>query len=350
MSKLSLSERLRMSATIKESAILSESEYFNSKEFVATPVPILNMALSGDFDGGLSPGVTTIAGPSKHFKSNIGLLLAKSYLDHYPDSSMLYYDSEKGITKKYFQSFGIPIDRIDHNPVQTIETLTHDLSNRLETIEKGDKVFIFLDSIGNLASRKEIKDAMEGNDKADMTRAKALKAFFRIVAGKINIKELTFVGINHTYKEQSMFPKDIVSGGTGAIYNSDTVIIVGRQAEKVDKILNGYNFSLNIEKSRFVREKSRFDLHVSFKGGINQYSGLIDLAVDGGFVRKFKSKTTMYQIDGDKESYSLEDTYTKEFWDRVFANTDFKAFVKNKFSLSATPMIGNYNETSDDTD
>jgi len=37
---------------------------------------MVNVALSGDPDGGLSSGLTVLAGPSKHFKTSFALLMA----------------------------------------------------------------------------------------------------------------------------------------------------------------------------------------------------------------------------------------------------------------------------------
>ena len=50
------------------------------KKWHPTDVPMMNVALSGSIDGGLSPGVTILAGPSKHFKSSFSLKIASAYM------------------------------------------------------------------------------------------------------------------------------------------------------------------------------------------------------------------------------------------------------------------------------
>ena len=57
---------------------------------------MINVALSGDPDGGLTAGLTVLAGPSKNFKTSFGLLIAAAYLDKYKDAVLLFYDSEFG--------------------------------------------------------------------------------------------------------------------------------------------------------------------------------------------------------------------------------------------------------------
>ena len=120
---MSLLEKLKKNSTIKETATLSESKFFNKKDMIQTPVPILNVALSGSLTGGLTPGLTVFAGPSKHFKTAFALMLAKSYLDKYDDSVVLFYDSEFGSPQSYFDSFGIDTNRVIHTPITDIEQL-----------------------------------------------------------------------------------------------------------------------------------------------------------------------------------------------------------------------------------
>ena len=87
---MSLLEKLKKNSSIKDSSILSKSKFFNEKDMVPTAVPMINVALSGQLDGGLTPGLTMWAGPSKHFKTAFSLLMAKSYMDKYPDAVMLF--------------------------------------------------------------------------------------------------------------------------------------------------------------------------------------------------------------------------------------------------------------------
>jgi len=210
---MSLRDRILQNSTIKETAILSESFLFKTKDVVPTRVPMINVALSGKVDGGIIPGLTMISGQSKHFKSGFTLLLASAFLKKYKDGIILFYDSEFGSPESYFASFDIPAENVVHTPVTDIEELKHDISVQLKDFTRKDRVMILVDSIGNLASKKETEDAIEGKTVADMSRAKALKSLFRIVTPKLTLKNIPMVVINHTYKEIGLYPKDIVSGG-----------------------------------------------------------------------------------------------------------------------------------------
>jgi RecA/RadA recombinase len=210
---MSLIKKLQKNSTVKETEILTDSKFFSAKDMIQTPVPMINVALSGRLDGGLVPGLTVFAGPSKHFKTAFSMLLAKSYLEKYEDAAILFYDSEFGAPEAYFKSFGIDTNRVIHTPITDIEQLKHDLMTQINNIERGEHVIIVIDSVGNLASRKEVDDALEGKTVADMTRAKQLKSLFRMCTPHLTMKDIPMVVVNHTYKEIGLYPKDIVSGG-----------------------------------------------------------------------------------------------------------------------------------------
>ena len=131
-----------------------------------------------------------------------------------------------------YESFDIDIDRVIHVPLEDVEQLKFDLTKRLDEVTKGDRVMIMIDSIGNLASKKEVDDAMDGKSVADMTRAKQLKSLFRIVTPKLTTRDIPCIAINHVYQEIGLFPKNIVSGGTGIMYSANQVFIIGKAQQK----------------------------------------------------------------------------------------------------------------------
>jgi RecA/RadA recombinase len=341
---MSLLEKLKKNTTIKDSAILSKSKFFTDKDMITTEVPMINVAFSGSLDGGFTPGLTMWAGPSKHFKTAFSLLMAKAYMDKYPESILLFYDSEFGTPIKYFETFGIDMDRVMHTPLTDIEQLKFDIMQQLQEINRGDKLVVVLDSIGNLASKKEVEDALDGKSVADMSRAKQVKSLFRMVTPHLTLKDIPMIVVNHTYKEIGMFPKDIVGGGTGSYYSADNIYILGRQQEKDGTELSGYNFIINVEKSRYVKEKSKIPISVAFEGGINKYSGLLDVAMDGNFVVKpsngWYSKVNSETGEIDDKKYRFTDTQTAEFMDSLLQNEKFQEFVRKKYEITYGSIMG----------
>jgi RecA/RadA recombinase len=339
---MSIMDKLKKNSKLKATEVLSESKFFNDKDTVSTDVPMVNVALSGSIDGGLTPGLLVLAGPSKHFKTSFGLLMASAYLKKYPEAVMLFYDSEFGSPQSYFQQFGIDTSRVLHTPITNVEELKFDLIGQLEGLDRNDKVIVVIDSIGNLASKKELEDAMNEKSVADMSRAKALKGLFRMCTPYLAMKNIPMIAINHTYKEIGLFPKDIVGGGTGIYYSANDIWILGRQQDKVGTEIKGYHFVINIEKSRQVKEKSKIPISVSWEGGVSKYSGLLEVGLAGGYVVK-PSNGWYSRVDratGELTTKVREkDTQTAEFWEPIFAETDFKEFVKKQYQIGQESLV-----------
>ena len=335
---MSLIDRLKTNSRLKDVAMIKDSAVFGDIEFAPTDIPMMNVALSGDIHGGLQRGLLQIAGPSKHFKTSLGLTLLAAHMKKFPKAVCLFYDTEFGAPESYFAAFGVDTDRVIHCPVKNIEELKFDIIKQLDELEKKDEVVIMIDSIGNIASKKEVDDALKENTAADMTRAKQLKGLFRVITPYLTLKSIPMIAINHTYMEQGMFPKAIVSGGTGAYYSSNDIWVIGRRQQKVGTEVVGYEFIINIEKSRTVKEKSKIPITVSWDGGIIKYSGLLDVALEGGYVIKPKNAWYMPVNPADGEllaesNVRQKETMKKEFWDVVFEKTDFRNYICVKYRI-----------------
>ena len=344
-----LLERLQKNSTIRETDILTESKFFSNKDLIQTSVPAVNVALSGRLDGGLTPGLTVFAGPSKHFKTAFAMLLAKAFQDKYKDGVILFYDSEFGAPQSYFETFDIDTNRVVHSPISDIEQLKHDIMQQLNGVERDDHIMIIVDSVGNLASKKEVEDALEGKSVADMTRAKQMKSLFRMVTPHLTIKDIPAIVVNHTYKEIGLFPKDVVSGGTGIYYSADNIFIIGRRQQKTGTDVTGYEFVINVEKSRFVREKSKIPVAVTWEDGISKWSGLLDMGLESGHV--IKPSNGWYQKI-DPETGEVADIKVrakdlgKDFWLPILSDKRFSDWVQKRYTIGSVEMMGE--EVSDE--
>lgn len=339
----SIMDKLKKNSKVKETSILSESKFFTEKDMIQTDVPMINVALSGSVDGGLAPGLTVLAGPSKHFKTSFGLIMASAYLKKYPDAVLLFYDSEFGSPQSYFKQFEIDTSRVLHTPITNVEELKFDIIGQMEGLDRDDKVVIVIDSVGNLASKKELEDAINEKSVADMSRAKALKGLFRMCTPYLNMKNIPLIAVNHTYQEIGLFPKAIVSGGTGIYYSADNIWILGRRQNKKGTEVTGYDFVINVEKSRYVKEKSKIPISVSWEGGVQKYSGLLDIAMQGQYVAK---PSNGWYSRVDRETGELFESKVREaatleedFWKPIFAETDFANFLKEAYQIGGKASL-----------
>jgi len=335
---MGLLDKIKGNSTIKDSEILSKSKFFTKKDMIATSIPAINIALSGRLDGGLTPGLTMWAGPSKHFKTAFSLLMANAYMEKYKEAVLLFYDSEFGTPQSYFDSFGIDTSRVLHTPITDVEQLKFDIMKQLEGIERNDKVMINIDSIGNLASKKEVEDALDGKSVADMSRAKQIKSLFRMVTPHLTLKDIPMVVVNHTYMTMEMYAKPVVGGGTGSYYSADNIFILGRQQEKDGTELSGYNFIINVEKSRYVREKSKIPVTVKFDGGISRWSGLLDMALETGHVIKpsvgWFSRVNTGTGEIEERKWRIKETDSKDFWLQLLTDKTFQQAIQDRYQMA----------------
>ena len=184
-----------------------------------------------------------------------------------------------------------------------------------------------------------------------MSRAKQLKSLFRMVTPHLTLKNLPMVVVNHTYKEIGMFPKDIVGGGTGSYYSADNIFIIGRQQEKDGSEVAGYNFIINVEKSRHVREKSKIPVTVLHEGGISRWSGLVDLAISSGHVIKpsngWYQRVDMSTGEIEDKKWRLKDTESKDFWLPILSDSKFSDYVEKKYRVAYGDILAEEDSVDD---
>lgn len=233
----SLMEKILKNSTIKQAEPLLESDLLQEKETTSTKIPMVNLALGGKFVGGLGAGITTIAGPSKHFKTSFGLVMVAAFLDKYQDAVCIFLNNEFGAKKAYFEQYGVDTSRVIHVPFEDIEKLTFETVRQLKELTETENVIFLIDSIGNASSIKEVEDALAEKGVSDMSRAKKLKSYFRIITPMLYMKNIPLIAINHTYKTQELYAKDVVGGG--CVVAGTKIIMADGTIKNIEDVLVG---------------------------------------------------------------------------------------------------------------
>ena len=190
--------------------------------FIGTGSYILNAQLSGSIYGGIPNNrVTAIAGEQATGKTFYAIGIASTFLNDHPDGAVFYFDSEAAATPDLFRDRGLDPARVWHFPIDTIEEfrtqMIRILDNLLKTPEKDRKpLLVILDSLGMLASQKELQDAMDDKQVRDMTKSQTIKSVFRIITSKLGKLKIPMIVTNHTYKTMNPYgdPTDM-GGGSG---------------------------------------------------------------------------------------------------------------------------------------
>ena len=304
--------------------------------FIGTGSYILNAQLSGSIYGGIPDNrVTAIAGEQATGKTFYAIGIAKDFLDSNEDGAVFYFDSEAAATTDLFKDRGLDPDRVWHFPVDTIEEfrtqMIRILDNLLKTPE-GDRkpLLIVLDSLGMLASAKELDDALADKQVKDMTKSQTIKSVFRIITSKLGKLKIPMIVTNHTYKTMNPYgePSDM-GGGSGLKYAASTIMTLSKSKEKdSSKEVVGNIIKVKTYKSRLTKENTQIATRLFFdKRGLDKYYGLLELGEKHGiFIRKgnriLVGESSVYPsaILADPDKYftteimqALDEVASKEF-------------------------------------
>ncbi len=328
----SLLKRMKKNSSVAHTDILSESQFFKRDDTLINNVPIMNVAFSGDLGIGFKSGLHMMAGESRTFKTGFLIQLCLAFQQKYPDGVTLFYDSENSPIE-YWVRAGVDASRVLHTPVETVEQLKIDVAQQLSSLVEGeDKVLILCDSIGGLASNKEIDDAEGGKSTVDMTRAKAMNSLFRIITPKLNRLDIHMTVINSYYETMELYPKRVYAGGKKVFLSCDDVWFVRRSKLKGDE--EGFNFVLVADKSRTIVEGSKFPISVSVEKGIDRYSGLYELAKEANLIVTKGAWVQIIDFDTGVLSTNIRaKEIDVEFYEKLISYEPFKQFVRDKYQF-----------------
>jgi RecA/RadA recombinase len=267
------------------------------KGFISTGSYSFNALLSGSIYGGIPDNkIIALAGEQATGKTYFALNVVREFLDSDPTAMVLYFDTEQAITSEMLDSRGIDRSRVAVLPVATVEEFRHQcvltVDKYLETDSKSrPRMMIVLDSLGMLSTEKEMNDTAEGKGTRDMTRAQVLKATFRVLTIKLGHACVPLVMTNHTYDVVgSYFPTKEMGGGGGLKYAASTIIYLSKKKDKVDNEVVGSIIHCKTYKSRKTKQDKTVDVQLNYDTGLNEYYGLLDIAIKHGIFTKVSTK------------------------------------------------------------
>lgn len=144
--------------------------------------------------------------------------------------------------------------------------------------------------------------------------------------------------------EHYVLKNGVVTHNTGGMYSANQVFIITKAQEKDGTDLLGYKFTINIEKSRYVREKSKFPFIVKFQGGIDRWSGLVDIALECGILTKVSAQkyavVDMETGEVGQDTYFRKELVGKDFWVPILNNEHFLKFVEERYQVGSQQLLG----------
>ena len=170
----------------------------------------------------------------------------------------------------------------------------------------------------------------------------------------MKIKKISHVGRKNVYDiavdkhHHYVLKNKVITHNSGTYYTANSIFVITKSQEKDGSDLTGWNFTINIEKSRFTREKSKFTFTVLYGGGVQKYSGLFDIGLETGYIVKTSAKTySIPSLMGENSTYRKNIEQSKEVMDKILNDPVFSNTVKEKYSYSTNVIINDDFETDD---
>jgi RecA/RadA recombinase len=317
---VSLAERIAKASTNPHAHVATEDKV-KIRDWIDTGNVALNCQLSSNPYKGIASGrIYQFAGPESVGKTYLTVeVINQAQLEGY---TVLYYDAEGTQTKDSLRKRGLETDNVVLSPISTVKALQTDFLNMLDEVSKSDKLIVCIDSIGMLASLKEVADAKAGNDKADMTAAKELRSFFRTITVPCQMAQVPVLAVNHTYENiMNMYGGPIVAKGGGSKYAASVTLILSKaQVKDKDGNIVGALITSKADKNRMAREKSKIKFEINYHKGLNRWSGLFDICLEYGYI--LSPKQGWYHVEGNEDhKFRRKDTeLNEEFWLELMEN------------------------------
>jgi len=275
-----------MGVISKKAGILIDTD-ITERTYINTDIYMLNALLSKSIYGGVSDNrMTVFAGPEAVGKSYLCYNIARNAQKI--GKNVIYIDTEFSIELSELTDFGIDVSPekfmlIRSNKVEDIKLM---MAQFLDTLKQekiaGNNIaetIVFLDSIGQLASNKEVEDAIDGKNKVDMSRAKAIKSLFRIINADLGYLNIPLICTNHTYKTMDLFPQDVQGGGKGVDYSASSIVFLSKAQLKtgneddLDLNSSGILVTAKAKKNRNAKPK-KIKFEINHTSGVNPFKGL----------------------------------------------------------------------------
>jgi recombination protein RecA len=330
--EMSIYKTLMKNKEITELILTEEMEKKNV-DFLSTGVIGLNLLCCGRVDGGIPIGrITQMAAPPSLGKSFVALTLVKNAQKK--GMFCIFIDTERSFDFDWAKNVGIDVSEdklmvIQENMIELVQTALMRISKSLTKDQKRN-LFVAIDSWGNLVTDKTITDAEKGKDVKDMTITQKKNTLARLL---LTTKATIFIA-NHTYAAIGGFGDPMAIPGGQVLYHNCSSVIVARSKakDKENDEITGQLISCVCWKSRYGKEKSKFQFRIKHDGGLDIFYGLKDLALSHGCMVKDGNKYTRPHVKDDKKYWERE-LYTSDFWLPIYKQTDFRQYLEERYSF-----------------
>lgn len=286
-------------------------------DWLSTGSYAINRCITGDIYKGFPQGrISIIYGESQSGKS---LIVANTVIEALKNNKVdivYYLDSEGGGLWDYFDKQGVDRSKIEYIAVADVEECKKALINIYDTLDKAKqdydsdpenndniRAIVILDSFGALSTRKSLTDIVD-KDKvvADMgSSARAKNDMMALVMMRVVRTNCAMLIVNHTYENPgALYTSKYkeMPGGKKLVYSAHVMLQTNKKLIKASDgdfttltedanehgYVKGNLFRFFCTKNRVSKPGFECEVYIDFDNGINKWSGLIEPAVNYGFI------------------------------------------------------------------
>ena len=302
-------------ASVKKNSGVSIG-FHDPDTWISTGNFALNYRISGDFNKGIPLGkVTMFAGESGSGKSFIvsGNIIREAQKQ---GIFVVLIDSENALDSDWLHALGVDTSedkllKMNMGMIGDVAKFTYEFiegyRKDYEDVPRDErpKVLFVIDSIGMLNTEIANDQMKAGNLKGDMGhKPKQLKAYITNCVNSIGSLNIGMVCVNHSYESQDMFnPDPKVSGGSGLVYASSIVVVMGKLKLKEDEDgnktsdVNGIRSKCKVMKTRYNKPFEDIEIKIPWDKGMDPRSGLLDMFEKYGLITKSGNRLLYVDID-----------------------------------------------------
>jgi len=272
---------------------------------------VLNGIMGTSFDNALPQGrMTTICGFSGAGKSFLCGNILKAAQE--AGAFILVIDTENALDDAYLQGIGVSTDSdvFSYASPTTIPQAVKVISAFMKGYKKeykystdAPKVVICIDSLDMLMTQSDYDHYVKGETSGDQgQQMKQIKSFLRSIVQDIKGTNVSCIVTKQVYKGQGMFADPAIV--TEAIkYSSSQIVMVTKlKLKDAENNQSGIRMKCEVLKTRFCKPFQSVIINVPYLTGMDEYSGLVDVATGLGIIEGktwYTIKDTDIKVHGE---------------------------------------------------
>lgn len=267
-------------------SVMTESNLSKSTDFIKTPSLDLNRILSGNlFKGIPNRNLVGIVGPEHTMKSSFMILCMAEAIKH--GYTPIIIDTEGGVKDDFCKRWGLDLSKTLYIYTPWISKIQSVLATIKSSGDK--KLIIGLDSVGGIDKLGSYESALDDDPKADQGQLqRQIRSMLKLMLNICIEQESIGIVTSHFYSRPGRVPMpDEISGGKAMrLFPSIQIMLKKTPIKDADKKITGNEITALTVKNRVYPPFQEATICIDYMKGIQQYAGILDLAVTAGLVEK----------------------------------------------------------------